>query len=158
MRQKEIMEGYVFVLPFILGLIIFFFFPLFVSIKLSFGKLEKVLGFQIIWLGVENYLRAFLVDTNFIPMFINVVKQNNNLKVEYKKYKNEPIKLEQFIGKEEAMSIVSEIKNKNDYLYKRLENDFVDNLKKVELRVKFYDILNERLKIEIEQLKQTERV
>jgi len=75
MRHKEIMEGYVFVLPFILGLLMFFFFPLFVSIKLSFGKLDKVLGFEIIWLGIENYLRAFLVDTSFVPMFINVVKQ-----------------------------------------------------------------------------------
>ena len=112
---------------------------------------------------LENERKEFINDMKYLYHFQKkqceeLEQKYKELEVEYKKYKNEPIKLEQFIDKEEAMSIVSEIKNKNDYLYKRLDNDFVDNLKKVELRVKFYDILNERLKIEIEQLKQTERV
>lgn len=68
-------EGYIFISPFLLGTLIFFAFPLFMSIKLSFGKILKMEGFKIKWIGIDNYVRAFLVDINFVPMFINVVKQ-----------------------------------------------------------------------------------
>ncbi len=75
MEKKQMLEGLVFVSPFILGSALFFIFPLFVSIKLSFGKVVKMLGFKIEWEGTANYLRAFLVDTEFVPMFLDIVKQ-----------------------------------------------------------------------------------
>ncbi len=75
MERRHILEGYVFVLPFIIGFAIFFAFPLFISIKLSLGKLTKIVGFEIAWTGFENFKRAFLVDVAFIPMFLQVVMQ-----------------------------------------------------------------------------------
>ena len=75
MQKRHILMGYVFVSPFILGLIIFFSFPLYISIKLSFGKIIKMQGFLIEWTGIVNYVRAFIVDTRFIPMFLQVVRQ-----------------------------------------------------------------------------------
>ncbi len=75
MKGKHILEGYVFVLPLIIGTSAFFLFPLYISIKLSFGHLIKMAGFQIEWSGVQNYLRAFIIDANFVPMFLKVVNQ-----------------------------------------------------------------------------------
>jgi len=75
MEKRNMVEGYIFISPFLLGTLIFFAFPLFMSIKLSFGKILKMEGFKIKWIGIDNYVRAFLVDINFVPMFINVVKQ-----------------------------------------------------------------------------------
>lgn len=75
MSTRHKMEGLFFVSPFIIGLIIFFIFPFFISIKLSFGKIENIVGFQIAWRGFENYTRAFLMDVEFIPMFLQVVQK-----------------------------------------------------------------------------------
>lgn len=74
-EKRHSLEGLTFISPFIIGTIIFFIFPLFVSIKLSFGKLVKMKGFQIEWLGFDNYIRAFILDTNFLPMFLQVVRK-----------------------------------------------------------------------------------
>jgi ABC-type sugar transport system permease subunit len=73
-EKRKKFEGIVFVSPFILGTLIFYMFPLFMSIKLSFGKLKSMQGFKIEWLGFDNYIRAFVIDTTFIPMFLQVVK------------------------------------------------------------------------------------
>jgi len=75
MRTRSIMEGYVFVFPYIIGLLAFFLFPLFISIKLSFGTLEKMVGFKIAWTGFQNYIRAFVIDTQFVPMFLNTAAE-----------------------------------------------------------------------------------
>jgi ABC-type sugar transport system permease subunit len=74
-RHRHILMGYVFISPFIIGLLAFFSFPMYISIKLSFGKVTRLKGFLIEWTGIENYVRAFFVDTQFIPMFLRVVRQ-----------------------------------------------------------------------------------
>ncbi|HOJ09075.1 MAG TPA: sugar ABC transporter permease [Clostridiales bacterium] len=74
-EKRHRLEGLIFVSPFIIGTLIFFIFPLFVSIKLSFGKLKKMEGFVIEWLGLDNYIRAFILDTSFIPMFLQVIRK-----------------------------------------------------------------------------------
>ncbi|MBP1989073.1 carbohydrate ABC transporter permease [Paenibacillus eucommiae] len=75
MERRHILEGYVFVLPFVVGIIAFFLFPLYVSIKLSFGELVRMVGFEIQWTGLDNFKRAFLVDIEFLPMFLRVINQ-----------------------------------------------------------------------------------
>ncbi len=75
MDKRRMLEGLIFVLPFILGTIFFFVFPLYVSFKLSFGRVSRMAGFVIEWVGMENYVRAFIVDTNFIPVFLNLIRQ-----------------------------------------------------------------------------------
>ncbi|MBO9609683.1 MAG: sugar ABC transporter permease [Paenibacillaceae bacterium] len=74
-RRRHILEGYVFVLPFVCGILLFFAFPLYISFKLSFGKLIRMVGFHIEWTGFANYTRAFLIDVQFVPKFLDVVYQ-----------------------------------------------------------------------------------
>lgn len=74
-EKRKSLEGIVFIAPFIIGTFIYFIFPLFISIKLSFGRLIKMQGFMIEWLGIDNYIRAFIVDTKFVPMLLDTVKK-----------------------------------------------------------------------------------
>ncbi len=71
---REQLKGLVFVSPFIAGLCLFFIYPIFLSVRLSFGRVENIVGFKIAWAGIENYARAFLLDPEFMPMFLEVVK------------------------------------------------------------------------------------
>jgi len=75
MDQKHIIHGYIFLSPLIIGTSLFFFFPLYLLVKLSFGEIVKIAGFQIKWVGFENFMRAFVVDVNFIPMFLDTMSQ-----------------------------------------------------------------------------------
>lgn len=75
MDQKRKLEGFVFLSPLIIGIMIFFVFPLYLLIRLSFGDIVKITGFQIEWVGFENFLRAFVVDINFVPMLLDSIGQ-----------------------------------------------------------------------------------
>ena len=58
-----------FVSPFIVGVLVFFIYPLIVSIRLSVSKLE-IKGFQMAFDGFDNYRRAFMVDKDFVTKFL----------------------------------------------------------------------------------------
>ncbi|MBQ9765762.1 MAG: sugar ABC transporter permease [Lachnospiraceae bacterium] len=73
LRQKDQLKGLFFVAPFIIGIALFFAYPIGLSIRLAFGKVENIVGFQVAFVGIENFKRAFLVDTNFIPLFLQTV-------------------------------------------------------------------------------------
>lgn len=73
-RKRRERDGYIFVLPWMLGCLFFFAGPLVQSFRLSFSKLTKVAGFQMEWAGFENYMKAFVYDVTFIPMFLEVVR------------------------------------------------------------------------------------
>lgn len=74
METRHKLEGLVFISPFIMGVIMFFAFPLYMSLKLSFGKITKIAGFKVQWKGLENYTRAFFVDVDFIPTFLQTIQ------------------------------------------------------------------------------------
>jgi ABC-type sugar transport system permease subunit len=74
-EKRRKLQGLFFVFPFIIGTLAFFTFPLYISVKLSFGKLKKMTGFIIEWLGLDNFSKAFMYDINFIPMFIQIIKE-----------------------------------------------------------------------------------
>lgn len=74
LRTKDQLKGLVFVSPFIVGVIMFFAYPIFLSLRLSFGKIDSIVGLKISWAGLENYMRAFLLDVEFLPTFLEVVK------------------------------------------------------------------------------------
>lgn len=71
---RDKLKGLVFVSPFILGVCLFFLYPIYISLKLSFGKVDNIIGFKISWVGIENYVRAFMIDVDFRPMFMEVVR------------------------------------------------------------------------------------
>ncbi len=75
MERRHILEAYVFMTPFIIGVLAFFAFPLFISIKLSFGEIVKMKGFKIKWLGFDHYIKAFVWDVNFAPMLLETIRQ-----------------------------------------------------------------------------------
>lgn len=68
LQQKRSLEGLAFTTPYIIGTIMFFLFPLIVSIRLVFGEVVKISGFQIKWTGLENLRVLFLEDITFLPM------------------------------------------------------------------------------------------
>jgi len=74
MEKRHKIEGLIFVSPFIIGVILFFLFPLYMSLKLSFGKIISMVGFKIRWIGIQNYVRAFVIDINFLPMFWEITR------------------------------------------------------------------------------------
>lgn len=75
MRRKQALEGYLFILPWIIGVSAFFLYPLFKSIRLSFSKITKFAGWKMEWVGFDNYIRAFVWDINFLPMFFETVQK-----------------------------------------------------------------------------------
>jgi ABC-type sugar transport system permease subunit len=74
-EKRRVLHGYIFVLPFIIGTIIFFAFPLYISLRLSFGQVVKFQGFVIEGVGFENFKRAFILDINFLPIFYEIMIQ-----------------------------------------------------------------------------------
>lgn len=69
---RQNLEAYSFLLPFILGVCVFLAFPIYLSVKLAFGELASVRGFQVEWSGVQNFVDIFLVDATFLPTFLQV--------------------------------------------------------------------------------------
>lgn len=74
MERKRMIEGYIFVTPWIIGLALLFIQPLFTSIRVSFGKIYNIVGLKTEFVGFKNYLQAFVWDLSFIPMFLQTVQ------------------------------------------------------------------------------------
>ncbi|MGI6569547.1 MAG: carbohydrate ABC transporter permease [Caldicoprobacterales bacterium] len=74
MNTRKILDGYIFISPWLIGCFLFFLNPLLKSIQLSFSKLAGTTGFQLEWAGWTNYMKAFVLDVTFIPMFLEVVR------------------------------------------------------------------------------------
>lgn len=75
-KQRRTLEGLMFVSPWIIGAILFFIGPIFVSIRLSFSEIVSQRGFIMEWVGLKYYkdiLTGAQANT-YIPMFIQVVK------------------------------------------------------------------------------------
>lgn len=73
MKQKHVLEAYLFIMPWIIGFLLFFTLPFFQSLRLSLSKITKVSGFEMEWVGGVNYLRAFVWDVTFVPKLIKVL-------------------------------------------------------------------------------------
>ncbi len=69
LHEKDQLKGFVFVAPFIVGCILFFIYPISLSLRLAFGKVDNIVGMKISWIGMGNFVRAFFVDIKFLPMF-----------------------------------------------------------------------------------------
>ncbi len=68
---KNAVAGYLFILPFILGFILFMIIPLIQSLQMSFSNVELEGGLTMTWAGLKNYKNAFLVDAEFVPALIS---------------------------------------------------------------------------------------
>ncbi|MBP5249651.1 MAG: sugar ABC transporter permease [Lachnospiraceae bacterium] len=74
LHTRNSLKGLVFVLPFILGAAIFFVYPIFFSIRISLAEEVRVLGMKTSGYTLQSFIRAFTVDTEFIPTFMETVK------------------------------------------------------------------------------------
>ncbi|MCI8790750.1 MAG: sugar ABC transporter permease [Lachnospiraceae bacterium] len=64
--KRKAISGYLFILPFILGFLIFMVRPFFQSLYMSFSNVEvSAQGIKSVFAGLVNYRRAFTVDTEF---------------------------------------------------------------------------------------------
>ncbi len=68
MERRNVLEGYICVLPFVIGTLIFFAYPMFLTLKLSFGDVVNPVGFQIEWLDFSN-ISAFF--KNYYDIFFD---------------------------------------------------------------------------------------
>ncbi len=74
MRQRKTLEGLMFISPWIIGALLFFVYPILVSLRLSFSDLENVAGLKMSFNGLENYEYLIFTDTNYIANFLSSVK------------------------------------------------------------------------------------
>lgn len=67
--KRKAISGYLFILPFILGFLIFMVRPFFQSLYMSFCNVEvSAQGIHSVFAGLTNFKRAFTVDTEFNRM------------------------------------------------------------------------------------------
>lgn len=66
LQKRKAVSGYLFILPFILGFLVFMVQPFFQSLYMSFCNVEvNPGGFRFVWANLANYVRAFTVDTEY---------------------------------------------------------------------------------------------
>ena len=79
--QQKALWGFIYVLPWLIGFILFFLIPLVNSLRFSFSKVESNAdGLQVHYFGFENFINALTINTNFnrtltesvIDMVVNV--------------------------------------------------------------------------------------
>ncbi len=74
LKRKESMNGYLFILPWLIGVAIFFAFPIFRSLQLSFSNVVNYSNYQVEWAGLEHYKKAITGDTYYLSSYFNVIK------------------------------------------------------------------------------------
>lgn len=76
LQKRKAVSGYLFILPFILGFLIFMVKPLFQSLYMSFCHVDvSAGGFNITFAGLANYLRAFTVDIEFNRLLVEEISR-----------------------------------------------------------------------------------
>lgn len=75
LHTRNSLKGLVFVSPFIVGLCLFFIYPIWLSLRLSVGEVVGIVGMKIQGFTLEHFVRAFVIDTEFLPTFGEVVRQ-----------------------------------------------------------------------------------
>ncbi len=67
MQARRARTGYMFILPFIIGFVLFMAKPMLQSLVMSFNDVKVVPGhgFTMSWMGIDNYRIAFLVDPEY---------------------------------------------------------------------------------------------
>ena len=57
--RKRSMEAYIFLIPWLIGVCLFFAYPIFVSIRLAFSDIVEFKGLKTAWVGLENFNKLF---------------------------------------------------------------------------------------------------
>lgn len=71
LQKRKAVSGYLFIMPFIVGFLVFMVKPFFESFYMSFCRMELGPGrFERFYVGLENYVRAFRVDPDFNRLLV----------------------------------------------------------------------------------------
>lgn len=73
MSSRRSLEALIFLAPWLAGVCLFFAYPIFVSIRLSFSEIVQFKGFVMELVGFDNYQHIFFWDINFVPTFLEVI-------------------------------------------------------------------------------------
>jgi ABC-type sugar transport system permease subunit len=75
LASKNAVAGYLFILPFIIGFILFLAYPLIESVQMSFCNVKiGVGGFTKVFNGIANYRKAFTVDPTFNRLLVESIE------------------------------------------------------------------------------------
>lgn len=75
LKKRRAINGYVFILPWLIGFLVFFITPIVLSITFSFNKVTVGdTGYQLNWLGIENLKNALTVDASYTELLLGSVK------------------------------------------------------------------------------------
>ena len=77
LESKKARAGWVFVLPFVIGFVIVYLPIIWSSIFMSFHSLNILTGggYELEWVGLENYQYALLKDPSFVQTLIEGLKE-----------------------------------------------------------------------------------
>lgn len=73
LQKRKALVGYGFIAPWIIGFGVFCLFPVVYSLIFSFSEIKDPTTFSFKMVGLQNYLDAFLVDTEFLPTFLQSI-------------------------------------------------------------------------------------
>lgn len=76
LQKRKAIAGYLFISPFILGFLLFMVQPLCQSLYMSFCDVQVGAGsFELVFNGIENYKKAFLVDPDFNSLLVEEISR-----------------------------------------------------------------------------------
>jgi len=77
MQQRRARTGYKFILPFIIGFVLFMVKPMIQSLMMSFNNVKIIpgQGFQLTWMGLDNYHNAIAVDPYFNQYMVDEISR-----------------------------------------------------------------------------------
>lgn len=73
-QRREWWYCVLFVSPWIIGAVAFFLYPLYYSLRLSFGTIINPATQEIVFAGLDNFRIAFLEDARFFPILLSISK------------------------------------------------------------------------------------
>ena len=72
-KSRSYAESILFVLPWSIGFLLFFAYPIFSSIQLSFSRIDHLINYNMSFVGMQNYYSALFFNTEYVPILINSI-------------------------------------------------------------------------------------
>ncbi len=73
-QTRKTLEAVAFMLPWLIGLLVFFAYPIITSLQLSFSRITRIMGFEMEFVGLRNYTGLFN-NSEFTSAFMNALGQ-----------------------------------------------------------------------------------
>lgn len=76
MQRRENLTGYLFMVPWLAGFLLFFLYPLLYSLQLTFGSVVDKRTFEIKFVGFENFRTVLTSDTGFVEELFATITES----------------------------------------------------------------------------------